>query len=64
MKVSVDVNVCQGYANCVIEADAIFDIDEETGKAVVIQETIPDDLAEDARRAVESCPVSAIAVSE
>lgn len=64
MKVSVAIDTCQGYANCVVEADAIFDIDDETGKAIVLQETVPDELAEDARRAAESCPVEAITIEE
>lgn len=64
MRVAVDLDTCQGYANCVVEADAIFDIDDETGKAVVLVETLPEDLAEDARRAVDSCPVDAISIEE
>jgi ferredoxin len=64
MKVSVDTETCQGYANCVVEADAIFDIDEDTGKAVVLQATVPDDLVEAARAAVASCPVDAITIEE
>lgn len=64
MKVSVAVDTCQGYANCVIEADAIFDIDDDTGKATVLQATVPAELADDARRAAESCPVEAITIEE
>jgi ferredoxin len=64
MKVSVDTETCQGYANCVVEADAIFDIDEDTGKAVVLLATVPEDLAEAARAAVASCPVDAISIEE
>ncbi|HEY2056169.1 MAG TPA: ferredoxin [Solirubrobacterales bacterium] len=64
MKVRVDLATCQGYANCVVEADAIFDIDDETGKAIVLQETVPEDLAEAVRAAVASCPVDAISIEE
>jgi len=64
VKVSVALDVCQGYANCVVEADAIFDIDDDTGKAIVLQETVPSDAAEDARRAAEACPVDAITIEE
>lgn len=64
MKVTVDLSVCQGYANCVVEADTIFDIDDGTGKVVVLIETVPDDLAEGARAAAASCPVSAISIEE
>ncbi len=64
MKVSVDLATCQGYANCVVEAEAIFDIDDETDKAVVLIETVPEGLADDARRAADSCPVAAITIEE
>jgi ferredoxin len=64
MKVSVDLDTCQGYANCVVEADAIFDIDDDTGKAIVLQPTVPDDLVEAAKAAAASCPVDAISIEE
>lgn len=64
MRAVVDVGTCQGYANCVVEADGIFDLDEETEKAVVLVPLVPDDLVEDARRAAASCPVSAITLED
>ena len=64
MKVVVDIGVCQGYANCVIEADGVFDIDDATGKATVLVPIVPADLEDDARRAAESCPVSAIRIED
>lgn len=63
MKVTVDLGLCNGYGHCVIEAPAYFDLDEETGKAVVLKE----DVAEEDRPAVESavilCPVQAITIT-
>ena len=35
-KITVDLPACQGYANCLIEGPALFDIDDDTNKAVVI----------------------------
>ncbi|HEY1275590.1 MAG TPA: ferredoxin [Thermoleophilaceae bacterium] len=64
MRAVVDLNVCQGYANCVIEASQIFDIDEDTDKAVVLVDAVPDEALDDVRRAVAACPVSAIALEE
>lgn len=60
MKATVDLGTCQGYANCVLEAPEVFDLDDETGKAVVLVATVAEDLHEDARRAEASCPVQAI----
>lgn len=62
MRASVDLNTCQGYANCVVEAPDIFDIDEETEKAVVLLDEFDASLADDAQRAVDNCPVSAISI--
>jgi ferredoxin len=60
----VNLATCQGYANCVVEAERVFDIDEDTEKAVVLVDTVPTDLEEDARRAAASCPVGAIALED
>lgn len=62
MRVVVDLNTCQGYANCVVEAPDLFDVDDESGKAVVLLEEVDASLADDAQRAVDNCPVSAITI--
>ena len=41
MNTRIDLAKCDGYANCVVEADEVFDIDEATGQAVVLLPTIP-----------------------
>lgn len=60
MKVELDLAKCQGYANCVVEAPEIFDIDEDNGKAIILMEEVPESAHEEARRAVASCPVAAL----
>lgn len=62
MRVVVDLDTCQGYANCVVEAPDLFDVDDETGKAIVLMDEFDSDLAGDAQRAVDNCPVSAITI--
>jgi ferredoxin len=62
VRVEVDLATCQGYANCVVEAPDVFDLDENTNKAVVLVETLPEELEQDALRAVDNCPVSAITI--
>jgi ferredoxin len=61
MKVTVDMNVCQHYAQCVFEAPAVFDLDENN------QLVYEPDPANDLRQAVEAaaaaCPVQAILVT-
>lgn len=64
MKVSVDPAVCREYANCVVESPDVFDISEESGKAFVLIAEPPSELHEEVRRAVASCPVKAILLTE
>ena len=64
MKVSVDQSVCREYANCIIEAPDVFDLDEESGKAFpLIVEPDPSQYDE-VRAAAASCPVHAITLTE
>jgi ferredoxin len=62
VRVEVDLEICQGYANCVVEAPDVFDLNESTNKAVVLVETVPEELEEDAQQAVDNCPVGAITI--
>ena len=54
-----DLAVCQGYANCVVGADDVYDIDD--GGIVVLLQTAVDE-ADRVRveAAARSCPVSAL----
>jgi 2'-carboxy-2,3-dihydroxybiphenyl 1,2-dioxygenase small subunit/ferredoxin len=64
MKVSVDTAVCREYANCIMEAPDVFDIDETAGKAVVLIAEPSPSMHDDVRRAVSSCPTQAISIAE
>lgn len=61
MKITVDLERCEGFASCVVSAPEIFDLDDERNVAVVL-----DPVADDARalvlEAAASCPVRAITV--
>lgn len=64
MRVRVDTGTCQGYANCLVEAPQVLDLDEDTGKAIVLTDPVPPSLHEAARRAEASCPTSAIRIED
>ena len=64
MRARVDLDKCDGYANCVVEAEKVFDVDLESGKAVVLIDPVPSEMFEDAERAAASCPVSAITLEK
>lgn len=59
--VKADLAACQGYANCVVGADDVFDIDDD-GVVVVLRETIDDAERSRVDAAARSCPVNALTV--
>ncbi len=61
--VRVDRGLCEGYANCVFNADDVFDLDEDD-LVVVLQQTIDESDRARVTAAAESCPVAALTVEE
>jgi len=62
VRVTVDLTKCNAYANCLMEAPEVFDLDGETGLVTVLQEQPPDELRARVEAAARVCPVQAIAV--
>ncbi len=63
MKVFVDKDICIGCGACQAICPNLFTIDDD-GLAKVIDNKVPDQLTDDAKDAVENCPVGAIADSD
>lgn len=64
MKVTVDLERCQGYVCCVMEAPEVFDVDDDAGKAVLLAENPSEALRDTVEAAVRACPSRAIALAE
>ena len=62
LQVIVDLNACQGYACCIMEAPTVFDLDEDAGKVIVLDESPSDELRSMAETAARACPARAIDV--
>jgi ferredoxin len=62
MHVSVDLEKCQGYANCITDAPEVFDVSDETDKVILLQENPDDSLLQKVMEASLNCPVQAILV--
>ncbi len=62
-KVDVDYDLCQGHANCMAEADAIFQVDDK-GTLTVLQETPDNALLKKAQAAARYCPTGAIKIKQ
>ncbi|MEV8326256.1 ferredoxin [Kitasatospora sp. NPDC059811] len=62
MKIVVDLNRCQGYAQCAFLAPRVFELHGE--EALLYTPQAPEDQRDRVRRAVAACPVQAILVEE
>jgi ferredoxin len=62
MKIVVDLNRCQGYAQCAFLAPKVFELRGE--EALMYAPLAPEHEREHVRRAAAACPVQAILVEE
>ncbi len=62
-EVVLDLGLCQGYANCVIAAPDLFDIDDATGTAILLVAHPAGDRRAAAEEAVRTCPAEAISIT-
>ncbi|MFD5747331.1 ferredoxin [Streptomyces sp. NPDC127033] len=64
MQIVVDLNRCQGYAQCAFLAPEVFELHGE--EALMFTPVVPDGRPEQerVRRAAAACPVQAILVGE
>ncbi|RLU81548.1 ferredoxin [Streptomyces griseocarneus] len=62
MHVVVDLNRCQGYAQCVFLAPEVFELHGE--EALMYSPEVPEDQREKVLRAVAACPVQAVFAGE
>ena len=60
LKVQIDLMACQGYACCMMEAPELFDLDDDSGKAVLLTDDPPEDQRSHAENAARACPARAI----
>jgi len=64
MKVIVDLDACQGYACCMMEAPEVFDLNEDAGKVILQQEQPAEELRAKTEAAVRSCPAKALRLED
>lgn len=59
MRISVDREKCTGLGICESLSPEVFEIDED-GALVLKAETVPDELFDEVRQAVDGCPTAAL----
>jgi ferredoxin len=60
MRIRVDPDRCQGHARCYGLAPELFEVDDYGLSTVRGDGTVPPELEERARRAIDNCPEYAI----
>lgn len=60
MRVASDREMCCSNGMCAFEAPDVFDLRDDDGTVVVLQEHPPEELHDGVHRAVDSCPTGAI----
>lgn len=64
LTLTVDLDGCTGCACCMMECPELFDIDDESGQAILLEPNPSDDRLDEAERAVRSCPEGVITLEK
>jgi ferredoxin len=64
MKVHVDRDLCQGHAECTVEAPAVFALPNGVSQVELIVDAVPDDQLAAVRTAIKYCPTHALSLVE
>ena len=64
LKIVADLTVCRGTASCMMESPGLCDIDDDTGKVIVLVDDVADGQRAQAEVAVRACPVRALSLHE
>jgi ferredoxin len=64
MRVIIDPEKCIAAGECVRASASVFGQDEDSGIVFLVDETPPQSLLEDVRRAARLCPAAAIVIDE
>ena len=63
MKVAADYDLCQGHAECTVEAPEVFALGDNA-QVAILDASPPDALADKVRAAVRYCPTHALTIEE
>ena len=64
MKVTADLDLCQGHQMCQAEAPTVFGFDADTDRVVVLDEHPDESLREAVKTAVKYCPAMALSMED
>jgi ferredoxin len=61
--VHANVRICEGFANCLVAAPDLFDLDDED-KVIILQGELDETERARVEEAIRSCPVSALTIAD
>jgi ferredoxin len=64
MRVTADLDLCQGHAMCVLEAADVFAYDKDEDKVQILDERPPESRRAAVRSAVKYCPTRALSLED
>jgi ferredoxin len=64
VRIRVDFDLCQGHGVCKEEAPAVFDVDTDENRVVVLMEEPPESDRAAVKLAVQYCPTRALRIEE
>lgn len=64
MRVSADLDLCQGHQNCQAEAPTVFGFDAAADTVVLLEEHPDESLRDAVTSAVKYCPAMALTLEE
>ncbi|HXT94268.1 MAG TPA: ferredoxin [Trebonia sp.] len=62
IQVRANVRLCEGFANCLVAAPDLFDLDDED-KVIILQDELDETERSRVEEAIRSCPVSALTIA-
>ncbi len=64
MKVTADLDTCEGLGMCEAMANDYFEVDDDTDQVVVLDDAPPEEARQHVNAAVQACPVLALTLSD
>ncbi len=61
--VKVNLRICEGFANCVVAAPDLFDLDEDD-KVIILEGELDGGERARVEEAIRTCPVSALTIAD
>ncbi len=63
IQVQANLRICEGFANCLVAAPDLFDLDDED-KVIILHGELDESERARVEEAIRSCPVAALTIAD